>query len=472
MLLRTVLVLLLISVVQRSNAQVAVMNLKDFGAVPNDGKSDHEAFKKAAAVINKRKMNVKLVIEAGKYIVGPKAQYDARGALTRFDALDDVMNLTGCSNIFIEGKGKVTIVFADKIPIGIVTKNKVPVKAYDIGSLFRLTRCKNISISNIQANGNLPRLKYFENWGLGTNAYERDHDGLFIMNSQKITVKNSSFNGFVRDGCMILGDTNQLKVADLSFFNCSFDYNGRNGVSWTAGDNVRFYKCNFRNMSNGPVTTNPGAGLDIEPERGATCSRGAFIQCEFSGNRGYAVTSGLPATSDVLFDSCKIIGTHSYALYAVSPRMVFKNTLIAGSSLLYYTAEKAEDGLQFYNCDFTDSLKGHRLFTLTYVAGIIGRYERFYDCTFTGYKVPAVFAEISRKNPADDRENCLFERCTFSALYHSPSSYNQHGFLLYNCNFNSCTFKSTDYTDFNYILNEQFRKNRQQNSRFIKIKKQ
>lgn len=460
-----------ISVAACSSGQQLTVYLKDFGAVANDHISDQAAFKKAARFINEKKKNVKLVIGQGKYIVGPAFQYDKAGKLVKFDALDDVLNLTECSNITIEGKGKVNIVFTDNIPLGVISDktNKVT-GGIDVGSLFRIVRCIGINIINIQADGNNNRFRFYDNWGLGTNAYERDHEGLFLMNSQQVTVKNCSFNRFVRDGCLILGDTNQMPVFNIKFLNCNFLGNGRNGVSWTAGDSVTFYNCVFKNTSTGVITTNPGAGLDIEPERSALCSRGKFIKCEFSGNRGYAITSGYTTASDILFDSCRIIGTHNYAIYCGSHNMTFKNTFFAGSCLLFYDTDDPANGLKFFNCSFTDSIPNQKLYTLTYLAGITGRYTKFYDCSFTAYKVAIAFAEIPKKNNKSNEENCLFRDCSFSALFRKPSSYNQHALLVTNSIFSNCTFKTSGYADYKYVLNEAGRNNKQFNSRFSNVK--
>ncbi|WP_255153843.1 hypothetical protein [Ferruginibacter sp. HRS2-29] len=48
-----------------------------------------------------------------------------------------------------------------------------------------------------------------------------------------------------RDGPMILEDRDKIPVRGISFSNCTFNYNGRNGFSWCGGEEVRFYKCFF-----------------------------------------------------------------------------------------------------------------------------------------------------------------------------------------------------------------------------------
>ncbi|MFZ1529039.1 MAG: glycosyl hydrolase family 28-related protein [Ferruginibacter sp.] len=56
-----------------SNAQVEYKNIKtDFGARGNGKLSDHAAFRRAAAYINKRKGNVVLFIPKGTYLLGQR----------------------------------------------------------------------------------------------------------------------------------------------------------------------------------------------------------------------------------------------------------------------------------------------------------------------------------------------------------------------------------------------------------------
>jgi hypothetical protein len=454
-----------------AQAKVQVINITDFGAKPNDGRSDQEGFNKAAAYINKVKKNVRLLIQPGTYVVGQSLNYRNKRPVPVIGTVNDVINLEGCSNISFKGMGAVTIIFSSNHPFGTLPNQRFGKdSAVHIGSLFRLTSCDNITIEDLVTDGNNEKFTLLKPWGLGDNPYEREHEGLFILNCQHITVKNVSFNRFGRDGCMILEDQDKQKVKDLSFFNCSFNNNGRNGFSWCGGKDVRIAACNFNNNGSGKIKTSPGAGLDIEPERGASCKSGTITASTFSGNHGYAVTSGYSNTSDISLDSCLIIGTSSSAIYLESPSFIIKNSTIAGNCLFFYDSHKASENLRVSNCIFTDSIAGKKIGTVNYTVGVTGRFVSFYDCKFYSYKVPSLYTELRVDAKAGNDGNTLFSGCSFYAFYRKATTWQKHGFLLGNCTFNNCNFLTTGYGDYRYVLTEAGRNIVQKGSKFSILK--
>jgi len=466
------LIFLNISLATVAGAQVKTVYLSDFGAVANDNRSDHAAFNKASDYINKRKGNTRLVITGGKYVVGVLPKYSSEqniptGAIT----INDVMHLENCSNIIIEGRGSVSIKFADGIPFGTLPdrKNVTDISVH-IGSLFRFINCTGITLLNLKTDGNNEKFKLLKPWGAGNNPYEREHEGLFILNCQEVKVSNVSFNGYGRDGAMILQDADKIPVKNIFFTNCSFNNNGRDGFSWCGGKNVNFYNCFFKNNSVGKIQTNPGSGLDIEPERNALCENGKIINCEFSGNGGYALTSGYATASDVLFDGCTIIGNTNYAMICQSPKYTFNKCTIAGTCLLYYDAGKEADGTNFTNCTFADSVAKKKIYTLNYLVATLGRYIKFTNCDFYSYKVPVIYSEIKKEGGLNKKENTYYKNCSFAAYFMKPSTWQRHAFLVTNAIFDDCIFKTKGYADFTYILADPGRNIYQEKSKFSDIR--
>jgi Right handed beta helix region len=453
-------------------AQVKTIYLSSFGAVANDNKSDQAAFNKASDYINSRKGNTRLIITKGTYKVGAVFKFTSKTNIPLgATSINDVMHIENCSNIIIEGVGVVTVKFADSIPFGTLPERKdVKDISAHIGSLFRFINCTNITILNLKTDGNNEKFRLLQPWGLGNNPYEREHEGLFILNCQQVTVNNVAFNGFGRDGAMILQDADKIPVKDIAFTNCSFNNNGRDGFSWCGGDNVRFYKCVFKNNSMGKIQTNPGSGLDIEPERNALCTNGKMIKCEFSGNGGYALTSGYPTSSNVIFDSCTIIGNTNYAIICQSPKYTFNNCFIAGTCLLYYDAAIEPDGINFTNCTFADSMANKKVYTLNYLVATLGRYTSFTRCNFYSYKVPSIFSEIKKEGGLTKKENTYYKNCSFAAYFVKPSTWQRHAFLLSNAVFDNCSFKTKGYADFKYVLTESGRNIYEEKSTHIVIK--
>lgn len=462
-----------ISLIISAGAQVKTVYLPDFGAIANDNRSDQLAFNKAAEYINKRMGNTRLIIPGGKYIVGVLPNYSSEENIPLGSAsINDVMKIENCNNITIEGAGAVSIKFADHIPFGTLPNRKnVTDISVHIGSFFRFINCVGISISNLKTDGNNEKFKLLKTWGAGNNPYEREHEGLFILNCQQVTVNKVAFNGFGRDGVMILQDADKIPVKNISFANCSFNNNGRDGFSWCGGENISFYNCVFKNNSRGKIQTNPGSGIDIEPERNALCKNGKLTRCEISGNGGYAITSGYPTASKVIFDSCTITGNTNYAMICQSPGYAFTNCTIGGTCLLYYDAAAETDGINFTNCIFTDSIAKKKIYTLNYLVATLGRYIKFKDCTFSSFKVPGIYSEIKKQGGGLTKaENTYYKNCSFAAYFTKPSTWQRHAFLVTNAVFEDCSFKSKGYADYKYILADPGRNIFEQKSTFSVIK--
>ena len=186
-------------------SQQETIHIRDFGAKPDDGLSDQEAFNKAAQYINRKKSGVKLVISAGEYLVGPGYNYDLPLKDIPRGRLWDVLNLVDCKNITIEGNGKTLVKFKSGIPVGTVPGLPANIdSAVHIGAFIRLTNSSCIRINNIHGDGNNERMRFLKPWGVGDNPYERENDGLFILNCKDVVVTNSSFKNFIRDGSLIL----------------------------------------------------------------------------------------------------------------------------------------------------------------------------------------------------------------------------------------------------------------------------
>ncbi|MFT3978961.1 MAG: right-handed parallel beta-helix repeat-containing protein [Ferruginibacter sp.] len=447
--------------------QVKTVYLTSFGAKPNDNISDQKAFNAASEYINKRKGNVKLVIPAGKYLVGP--DYDYKLPVKKLPAgkLWDVIHLENCENVSFEGTGKVTIQFRDNIPFGCtLAYSDKPDSSVHIGSLFRLVSCKNITINNIKADGNNRKLRLLEYSGVGNSPYQREHEGLFILNCQNVTVKNTGFNYFGRDGFMVLQDNDKMPVKSLEFYNCTFNYNGRDGVSWCGGEDILFKNCEFNYNSRGRIQTNPGVGLDIEPERGANSSNGHFINCSFKDNGGYGIGSMDTAAVNILFDSCRIVGNTNYSLVINSKKVTINRSGIIGTALFLYDAGKEEDGFKIDSCTFTDTILGKKVFRDGYMLAIRGRYMRFNDCNFTSFAIPSLYTEIKKHKSLNDMENTIFKNCLFDARFKRASTWNNWGFIISHSLFDNCEFRSAGYVDFKTIFNQREKNVYLKNSRF------
>lgn len=412
----------------------------DYGAIANDGLNDYVAFKKVSDTINARGGFTSVVFAAGTYNIRPP-YLDTYPDSVQTASQWDVFSLINCNTITFTGIGTVIIKLMDSVPFGVKPGMAVGDSSVHIGSLFRFEQCRNITITNITGDGNMDGMRLLNPYGVGPNPYEREHEGLFILNVDNLVLENCSFKKYGRDGYLILENQSGIKTKNLFAKNCTFNSNGRDGVSWTGGDNVVFIDCEFNYNSKGRVGSNPGSGLDIEPERGAKCINGKFYNCIFSDNYGYSVVTGHPTDAyNILFDGGNIYNFQNLALFTSTPLVFFKNIKFVGQIL---TANfPADSANTFYRCSFSDSLPGYIYNHTNYIISV-GTNIRFDWCNFIAHNSSILYSENS---------GGVYNNCVFNALFTSNNGYGALALQTNYATYNSCVFRKSSYADFNAVL--------------------
>ena len=97
------------------------------------------------------------------------------------------------------------------------------------------------------------------------------HSGIACYNSDTVTVKRVEASRFGFDGMLIDNGSNYILMDS-----CKFNENTREGLSWTGGKYLTATHCQFNESGKNNIATlsNPGAGLDIEPDGGDSCLHG------------------------------------------------------------------------------------------------------------------------------------------------------------------------------------------------------
>ena len=230
-----------------------------------------------------------------------------------------LLELTGVENLTIIGNNA-TVFYRDNLYYGRFSGTGCEPTACDnsppnctvanIGAFINMRDCNNICISDLSVYGSSQSI----NLGCeidGTflcstppgRGYQLLYTGMFIKNSDNLSVSNVVTSSFGQDGIQISGDGDNHLLE-----NVRCEYNGRQGFSWTGGTNLRVINSHFNYTGWGGVISNPGAGLDIEPV-GDICSGGEFINCHFENNRSYAMICdrsqlGFQGVSNINFQGC------------------------------------------------------------------------------------------------------------------------------------------------------------------------
>lgn len=348
---------------------------KDFGAVGDGRTNDQAAFQKAADFFNERAKTpagagrAVLHLPPGTYLVGQP------GPAT----VPDVLALRNCRNLSIVGADSATteIRYADGIyygtfdptthlpyegPTAFFTANGYALHG---GTTINLQGCDNVEVANLRLNGNSPHLVVGGHWG--DTGIQLPFDGIFVDNSRRIRLRRLAVHHYGRDGIQVLNrlakSVDDPAQEGIVLENSRFDYNGRQGLSITGVNGLRATNCSFSHTGrviipalNKPLYSNPGAGIDIEPE-GGYAANVRLERCRLVDNAGQALVSdrygsGPPTTKNIVVSNCLLWGVSNWSAWVRQTDFLFENcriygALVTGCALPGYAT-------RFVGCTFED----------------------------------------------------------------------------------------------------------------------
>jgi hypothetical protein len=365
-----------------------IKNIKDFGAMGNGHTNDHKAFVNAAMFFNQRGGHGKLLIPKGTYIVGDQDP-------TALGKKGDVLPFVKCSNLTIEGKGAI-IKFRDSLRFGAFvpgttqpyyTEKAVFTQfsyAVPIGSFITLFDCHDITIKNIQADGNSNAM--ILGGKFGDHGYQLAHYGIFINNCSNVNLEGIYIHHMGCDGIQISNKTPQGRATpdqNIVMKDSRFEYNGRQGLSWVGGSGLKAINCKFSFTGRGRFSTAPASGLDIEAEIGVV-QNGIFYNCEFVDNSACGMVADSGESSDMQFNNCLFWGTSSWSMWTTKPNFNFTDCKFYGSIVQCYNAPDDKSATKFLRCSFEDKPYYSKPAYGKYLVEInFKRRVNFDQCTFT-----------------------------------------------------------------------------------------
>jgi hypothetical protein len=432
---------LLLSGAVRGQAVLQKDLKKDFGAVGDGVANDQVAFQKAADFFNKRAQTpagtsrAVLRIPKGIYLINPQA---ATGNGT------DVLHLTGCRNLTVLGADSATteIRYASGLRYGSFDPaTKLPYEAplayfteggygLSTGTCLVLQNCDNVTIANLRLNGNSPQLVVGGHWG--DVGIQLSSDGVFVSESRRITLRQLAVHHFGRDGIQVLNHL--AKTVDdpaqeaIVLENSRFDYNGRQGLSITGVNGLRAVNCSFGHTgrvvipaTGKPLYSNPGAGVDLEPEGGFVINV-LLDNCRFVDNAGQGIVSdrygdGPPNAKHIIISRSLVWGVTNWSAWVRQTDFLFKDCRIYGAFVTGCAV--AAYPTRFEGCTFEDRAYheqpayGQHLVYSNQEA----RAMRFTRCQFVGTHNYLLFATPAA---ADTASRFHLHDCTFIYDYAEP----------------------------------------------------
>ena len=360
--------------------EVVMDVVNDFGAVPDDGLDDTPAFVEASYWLRTNSnpsQRLVLNIPSGEYNIGIQVDYLDTWVSGSVSYANNtyvkmgipIFDLYDAQNITIRGEGGAVMKFNDDMYFGGYDISLNPVnqtfatpapRAASVGIMFLVKDCDCVSVSGLELHGNDDQMQL---GGHYNDGYQLGYDGVVIIGSTNIEVSNVYSHNHGRDGIMVhRQEPTTAMPQDIFMYNSRFVQNGRQGLSWTAGDTIRALSCSFNESAMGAIQNRLGAGIDIEPENGI-CINGYFKDCEMIGSRfsqihaDRAVNPGWQV-GNVHFDNCfvwaKNVSSSAWGIWCMRMRNTMFTDCKVYGSILHVGGTGPLDYLKFENCFFSD----------------------------------------------------------------------------------------------------------------------
>ena len=410
-----------------ANSQTLV-NVKSYGAVGDGKKDDTKAFLDAVKKVNELKKNVTLLIPRGNYVIKPQAQNNDPNA-PPYAALN-ILTFSDCDNIKIQGENGTKLSFSNGLYFGAFRRKGKEIEKLEkvttdyryyiaVGHGIYLNNCSKVAISSLDIDG--ANRNYITGGQFGDVGFQIEGDGLFMKNCSSITLVNLSLHHFGRDGLQILNQTPQgfaTPSQNIQLTNCRFEYNGRQGFSWTGGVGLKATNCSFSYTGQLKFNSPPGAGIDFEPNYGYIVKDAIFTNCVFKSNEGVGVLADVGGfnVKGVQFINCTLQGEKTAALWIKSPGFSFVDCKIFGTFYFGCAATTASEGTKFIHCDFSDELS--QASKTNYLVESNGaRFLLFDHCTFRSGSKGIMYMSPYANTEADRTK---FKDCHFISKQASP----------------------------------------------------
>jgi Right handed beta helix region len=333
---------------------------EQFGAVGDGVTNDTDAFAAMAAFVNRHGGGT-IALRPTTYIVGKQAPDPTQSGY--YLAPAKIMSFSGCTQaLSILGNGA-RIRCADGLRFGTFDPSTGqptyhPLPYYGGGEIctpyevmLRIENCTGgVDVSNLELDGNLPRLIIGGPWG--DTGWQIRGFGVQLVNndcSEQVTgiyTHHHTQDGFYIDGILDRNSTSTVQEMVS-------EYNARQGCTVAGGSGYSFVNCKFNHTGKAGLASSPCAGVDIEAESKVIRDL-KFSGCEFANNGGCGMLADSGDSDGATFDSCTFIGATSFAAWPNKPHFHFSNCQFVGEICRPYGDPDPERAAQFTNCVFVD----------------------------------------------------------------------------------------------------------------------
>lgn len=195
----------------------------------------------------------------------------------------------------------------------------------------------------------------------GDTGWQVSAYGMRIGRVERFSIENIKTHDHCLDGLYIAGCNSQT-TPDI--FNPDYRgivgnvqslRNGRQGCSFTGGQNISFYDCNFADIAlpTFKVQSMPKSCFDIEAEVNPI-RNARFYNCFFGDAPSSSLVADNRDTKNVHFYSCRFVNSLGVTAWVRKPQFKFFNCYFNGYMEGQYATEIESDRTLYEQCEFTD----------------------------------------------------------------------------------------------------------------------
>lgn len=214
-------------------------------------------------------------------------------------------------------------------------------KIASVGVFIYLKDCNNITINNLDIDGNSDNLSY---GGHYCDGIQVPATGIISNSTTNLHINSLNVHHFGQDGLVVYDNSTPQNHSDLviEIQNSNFNWNGRCGFYWGGGRNIEAINCQFNYNALARFGSKAADGIDFEYFGGNPLENGIFENCEFKHN----LYSGI---------ECQRLTNSNYVRDILFKRCIFASSESNTSS---WAAIPGGKNFDFQGCSFYGSITG------------------------------------------------------------------------------------------------------------------
>lgn len=408
---------------------------KDFKAKGNGIADDTKAFEKAAQYINQLNKPCTLYIPSGIYRVGKQFTKNEKEQFPKLT--NHILYFKNVNQLTILGERNTSkIIYNDMLYYGSFDLNGNPIQesnikrpflnrqfANSLGCLIKLENCNTIRIQSLYLDGNMYKGKMNVGGGYGDLGTQLEHTGIYVLNSNKIEIQNCTTTRFGLDGIYLWNNLSDQPNNNINVKDCSSTYNGRQAISICSGHNLNIQNCTFANTGKGIIFSNPGAGIDVEPEDiyGTAYVKNCTIhECKIYNNSGPGILfPPISGSENTNVNNCLIVGNTNFSIWTQQKSVTYNGCNIYGSTVHNFPTENKDflNNTKYLNCTFSDQLNNVKLpyskpiyIYNNYLISAATSDNTYYEnCNFNSSKSKLIWLSVKNQSNQYFFKNCTIE---------------------------------------------------------------